>query len=219
MDKPEESYSTFSLDSAPSHPGIKNRRARPCEPFLTLTIKLRLEIYEHFIASFYLDVCQIDSARRHHGRWGNVSLKPAIYLQLIGTAPHCSDGCKRDANGALVGQKSEDPGRHKYHKHSPWAMARVCRTIHDEAAPLLDAIDIADVYFELRQFTEAEMRRWVTLPSANLTGVERVSRIRQWNIVIQGYCEQATFEKAKALGKQAGTKVPWIWTQENPLRK
>ncbi|KAK7932306.1 hypothetical protein PG985_003018 [Apiospora marii] len=102
--------------------------------------------------------------------------------ELIGTAPHCSDGYKRDENGALFRKKIGKPGRHRFHKHSPWALSRVCRTVHAEVAPLLDAIDIADIHFEIQQFTEAEMRRWVTLPSANMTGVERVSRMRQWDI-------------------------------------
>ncbi|KAK8052741.1 hypothetical protein PG996_012042 [Apiospora saccharicola] len=128
-------------------------------------------------------------------------MKPAIYLQLIGTAPHCSDGYKRDANGVLVRKKSGKPGRHDFHEHSPWAMSRVCRTVHDEVAPLLEAIDIADIHFELQQFTKAEMRRWVTLPSATLSGAERISRMRRWQIMSQGYCDQATFDKAKMLGK------------------
>lgn len=80
-------------------------------------------------------------------------------------------------------------------------MLRVCRAVHAEIAPLLDAIDIADIHFELQQFTEAEMRRWVTLLSANLDGAERVSRMRQWEIMSQGYCDQATFDKAKLSGK------------------
>ncbi|KAK8085208.1 hypothetical protein PG997_006479 [Apiospora hydei] len=153
------------------------------------TLKRRLW---DFLLSFFCSLAQ-----RHNGENGQTDLAPALYLQLIGTSPYCFGGYRRDAAGALVRKEDGKRGRHDFHKHSPWAMSRVCRTVHAEVAPLLNSIDMADILFDMQQFTLAEMRRWVTLPSADRGGKERVKQMRQWSISTQGYCDQASFEKAK----------------------
>ncbi|KAK7943786.1 uncharacterized protein PG986_012899 [Apiospora aurea] len=178
-------------------PNKRRRIANPQASFMGLPAELRLVIYRHYIASFYLDLNQLSLAQRHHGENGQTDPAPALYLQLIGTSPYCSEGYRRGATGALVRKEDGKRGRHDSHKHSPWAMSRVCRTVHAEVAPLLNSIDMADILFDMQQFTLAEMRRWVTLPSADRGGKERVKQMRQWSISTQGYCDQASFEKAK----------------------
>ncbi|KAK8044750.1 hypothetical protein PG993_004774 [Apiospora rasikravindrae] len=178
-------------------PSKRRKITSPQASFMGLPPKLCLVIYKHYIASFYCDLDEFDGAQEHHMENGQTDLAPVLYVQLIGTAPYCSEGYKRDATGALVRKEDGKRGRHDFHKHSPWAMSRVCRTVHAEVAPLLNSIDIGDVFFEMQQFTLAEMRRWVTLPSADRSGKERVKQMRQWSFATQGYCDEASFEKAK----------------------
>ncbi|KAK7978756.1 hypothetical protein PG988_006246 [Apiospora saccharicola] len=80
--------------------------------------------------------------------------------------------------------------------HSPWAMARICRTVHAEVAPLLNSINMADILFDFDQFTVDEMRHWICLPSADRSGEERVQGIRQWSLNSWAYCERATYYNA-----------------------
>ncbi|KAK8078636.1 hypothetical protein PG996_004806 [Apiospora saccharicola] len=75
-------------------------------------------------------------------------------------------------------------------------MARICRTVHAEVAPLLNSINMADILFDFDHFTVDEMRHWICLPSADRSGEERVQGIRQWSLNSWAHCERATYYNA-----------------------
>lgn len=157
--------------------------------FLGLPIELRLMIYKLVIASLY---CDFDN------RWNEnqYNRSPAIRLHLIGTGPPGADGyCVSD--GALVKYSRE--GKPRFFApdgHSPWAMSRVCRVVHAEVVPLLNSIGMADILFDFEHFNEDEMRRWISLPSADRSGEERVKGIRRWSMSNWGYCSRASYNNA-----------------------
>ncbi|KAK8005886.1 hypothetical protein PG991_012183 [Apiospora marii] len=80
--------------------------------------------------------------------------------------------------------------------HSPWAMSCVCRTVHAEVMPLLNSIDLSNILFDFEHFNEDDMRRWISLPSADRSGEERVKGIRRWSMSNWGYCSRATYYNA-----------------------
>lgn len=68
--------------------------------------------------------------------------------------------------------------------------------MHTEVAPLLNSIDMADILFDFDHFTEDELRRWISLPSADRSGEERVKGIRRWSMSNWGHCPKATYNNA-----------------------
>ncbi|KAK0625061.1 hypothetical protein B0T17DRAFT_260200 [Bombardia bombarda] len=68
-------------------------------------------------------------------------------------------------------------------RHSPWALARVCRQVHCEVSLLLAAIDIREVHFTFWAFTWPDLREWMLR-----MGKERVTLMRRWSMEGFGRC-------------------------------
>ncbi|KAK8014244.1 hypothetical protein PG990_007540 [Apiospora arundinis] len=162
------------------------RESEPRASLLRLPIELRVEIYKYVIASFYRE-------RLGSYWWGDDYKRgPRLVLTLPGSSPYGppDETYRRDGNGTLP--LGHGPG---------------LPDVAGRGGPLLDAIDFKDILFNFEYFTEEEMRRWVTLPSAGRrSGEERVRSMRTWSIDSWGYCEAVALENA--------CDKPWLYEDD-----
>lgn len=91
--------------------------------------------------------------------------------------PYGSEGLSRRPNGY----------------HSPWALMRVCRLVHNEVSPLLAAVDLKNGCFYFWAFTYVDWQAWL-----DRMGDERKSHMRNWSMEGRGHCHGGFYDRGEA---------------------
>ncbi|KAK3689132.1 hypothetical protein B0T22DRAFT_480355 [Podospora appendiculata] len=73
--------------------------------------------------------------------------------------------------------------------HRPWALARVCRLVAQETAPLLAAIDISTIYFHFHGFSTQDLHAWF-----EMMGDGRLEKVRVFSIVHGSWACRCNFD-------------------------